>query len=118
MSGDRISLHGIRAFGRHGARVGERDTPQPLDVDVEIELDLARARASDALSDTLDYSTVHAKIVEVVRERSYTLLERLAEEIASAIIADPLVRAVAVTISKPEILDGATPSVSVRAERG
>jgi dihydroneopterin aldolase len=117
VSNDRISLHGIRAYGRHGAVPGEREMAQPLDIDLEVELDLSRPRASDALADTLDYSEVHETVTGIVRDRSFALLERLGDELIRAILADQRVRSVSVTISKPNLLSGATPAVTVRGER-
>jgi dihydroneopterin aldolase len=77
----RIAVRGVRAYGRHGADPGERDHPQPFDVDVTLELDLTKARRSDALVDTIDYAALHASIVRVVDATSFTLLERLGDEI-------------------------------------
>jgi dihydroneopterin aldolase len=114
---DRIAVRGIRAYGRHGALEGERDLPQPFDLDLELELDLTAARASDQLADTLDYAAVHARAVGIVQERSYALLERLGDEIVRALLADPRVLAAGVTIGKPALLAGATPSVTVRMAR-
>ncbi len=114
---DRIVVRGIRAYGRHGALAGEREMAQPFDLDVEIDLDLTEARKSDALADTLDYAKVHERVVAIVRDRSFGLLERLGEEIARALLDDPRVCRVGVTIAKPNLLSGATPSVSVWSER-
>ena len=111
---DAIAVRGIRAHGRHGALPGERDHAQPLDVDVELEVDLAAARQSDALGDTLDYAQVANRVRRLVAEHSFALLERLGDEIARELKRDPRVRAVSVTLAKPGLLDGATPSVTVR----
>ncbi len=117
MSRDAIELAGIRAYGRHGALPRERDRAQPFDLAVRVELDLAAARASDDLADTLDYAAAHARIVAIVEQHSYALLERLADEIARDVLRDPRATAVRVTIAKPHLLGGATPSVTVFAER-
>jgi len=114
---DAIELTGIRAYGRHGANASERDVAQALDLDVRVELDLGVARRSDALADTLDYAALHARIVALVASRSDVLLERLADAIARAVLADARVRAVEVAIAKPRLLAGATPRVVVRAAR-
>ena len=114
---DIIAVRGIRASGKHGALPGEREREQPFDVDVELECDLTAARASDALADTVDYAAVHARVVAIVRERSFALLERLGEEIARALLDDRRVASVRVTIAKPALLAGATPSVTVAARR-
>jgi dihydroneopterin aldolase len=85
---------------------------------VSLELDLSAARKSDALTDTLDYSTLHATVVRLVRERSYNLIERLGADLLDAILADPRVLRASVRIAKPELLAGATPAVILHAARG
>ena len=117
MSADRIAIRGIRAFGRHGALAGERERVQPFDIDVELEIDASAARRSDSLEDTIDYAEVHTRIVRVARERSYQLLERLGDDMLSELMQDRRITGAAVTIAKPAILDGATPSVRVTAKR-
>ena len=36
----RLFLSGIRSEGRHGARTGEKDDPQPFVVDLDLEVDV------------------------------------------------------------------------------
>jgi dihydroneopterin aldolase len=115
---DLIELRGIRAFGHHGADPGEKTVAQPFDIDLSLEIDLTAARKSDALSDTLDYSTLHATIVRLVRERSYDLIERLGADLLDAMLADPRVQRASVRIAKPALLAGATPAVILHAARG
>jgi dihydroneopterin aldolase len=113
---DVIALHGVRAYGRHGANAGERDREQPFDVEVSIEMDLQAAQHSDALDDTVDYAELHRRIVAIVQSTSFTLLERLAGEILLVLFADPRVLRAEVQIGKPSLLDGATPSVRLRRD--
>lgn len=115
---DLIEIRGIRVQGRHGANPGERERPQPFDVDVRIEADLRAAASSDNLTDTIDYAALYAMVAQLVGSRSYTLLERLAGEILSAILTDPRVARASVSIAKPALLDGATPRVTIERERG
>ena len=110
---DAITLRGIRAYGRHGADEGERDRRQPFDVDVFAELDLRPASESDDLTQTLDYAALRARIVRVVATTSYALLERLAADVIAAVFEDPRIKRASVTIAKPNILNGATPSVTL-----
>jgi 7,8-dihydroneopterin aldolase/epimerase/oxygenase len=114
---DRITLRGIRAYGRHGANPGERDAAQRFDLEIVTELDLRVAQVSDDLADTLDYDALHRRIVEIVEGRSYALLERLAGDLLDAIFDDARVIRAQVTIEKPGILDGATPGVTLARER-
>ncbi len=114
---DSISLTGIRAFGRHGANPGEKDVPQPFDVNVHLTADLQAARRSDALADTIDYDALHRQLVRIVRETSFDLIERLAQELLDAVFADPRITSATVTVGKPGLLAGATPTVSISSPR-
>jgi dihydroneopterin aldolase len=113
---DVIRIDGIRAFGRHGANPGEREAAQPFDVTAVIELDLQAAERSDDLKDTLDYDIARSAISQIVASTSFRLIERLAGEILRAIFNDRRVVRAEVTVAKPEILEGATPSVTLRRE--
>jgi FolB domain-containing protein len=111
---DVIRIDGIRAFGRHGADPGERDAAQPFDVAVVIEADLSPAAGSDDLKDAIDYSVLRETIARIIESTSFRLIERLAAEIARAVLEDPRVAYAEITIAKPGILQGATPSVTLR----
>jgi dihydroneopterin aldolase len=104
----------MRVYGRHGANAGERDTEQPFDVEIHVEMDLTDASVSDDLGDTLNYAELHERVVDIVRSTSFILLERLAAEILNAIFRDPRAVRAEVRIAKPQLLDGATPSVRLR----
>jgi 7,8-dihydroneopterin aldolase/epimerase/oxygenase len=110
---DRIALRAVRAYGRHGYNTGERNHPQPLDVDVTLEIDLRAAQASDEIAQTVDYAALRERLIEVVARTSYALLERLAGDLLDELFVDQRVARAEVTLSKPGILDGATPSVTL-----
>ena len=114
---DRIEIRGIRAWGRHGANIGEQDIPQRFDLDVTLHVEIGPARQSDELADTIDYAALHARIVEIVTTRRYALIERLGQEILTELLADPRVSAAEVRIAKPGILAGATPAVLITGRR-
>jgi len=110
---DVITLQSIRVMARHGANIGERDTEQPFDLDVTLELDLSAAEKSDDLEDTVNYDSLYHHIVTVVRDTSFALLERLAGEVLETIFRDSRIVRATVTIAKPMLLRGATPSVTI-----
>ncbi len=111
---DVMRIDGIRALGRHGADPGERDAAQPFDVNVVLELDLRPAEQSDTLHEAVDYSVLRQRIVDIVEATSFRLIERLAAEIARAVLDDARVAHAEITVAKPGILQGATPSVTLR----
>ncbi len=110
---DRIALRGVRVRAHHGASEQERTREQTFEIDIVAEIDLSEAAASDELAATLHYAHLYDRITNVVRERSYALLERLASDLMNEVFADPRVARAEVTVSKPALLDGATPSVTL-----
>jgi 7,8-dihydroneopterin aldolase/epimerase/oxygenase len=113
---DAVRLRGIRAYGRHGADPGERNRRQPIQIDATLEIDLSAPAASDELAQTIDYAAMRASLVRVVATTSYALLERLGADLLEVLCADRRVARAEVTLSKPAILEGATPSVTLRRE--
>jgi dihydroneopterin aldolase len=97
---DTIILAGIRALGIHGVLPEEQSRAQPFEIDVELSVDLAAAGRSDALSDTVDYDGLAARVVQIVEAGGLSLLEALASRIATACRADPRVGHVVVTVKK------------------
>ena len=67
-------------------------------------------------SKTMDYAALHQRLVRVVATTSYALLEHLAGDLLEAVFVDPRVVRAKVTVSKPQILDGATPCVTLERE--
>jgi dihydroneopterin aldolase len=110
----RLRLDGIWAEGRHGARPGEQDAPQPFVVDLELDVDVS----ADDIDATADYRGVSEAVRAVIVERSFDLIEVMAAEIASVALRFPhVVRATAV-VHKPNAatrlgIDGVTASVTL-----
>jgi dihydroneopterin aldolase len=119
MSPDRIELRGLRVMARCGVLAEEIERPQPFEIDLDLEVDLSAAGASVELADTVDYGDVVARAVAAC-DGHHQLMERLAEQIASAVATDDRVRAVTVTIRKlrpPVPHDLATAGVRIRRPR-
>jgi dihydroneopterin aldolase len=116
----------MRFLGRHGVTLEERMEPQPIEVDVDLETDLSAPASSDELADTIDYAAVFELVRGIAEGRSFRLIEALAGEIASAVLAahgddDPPLDGVEVRVRKPQApLPGAfeTAEVAVRRPRG
>ena len=118
--GDRIELRGLRVLGRHGVLPEERERDQPFEVDLDVEADLSPAGCSDDLGDTLDYGAVARAAAAVVAGEPSALLERVAQRIADAVLADERVASVTVAVRKlrpPVPVDLATAGVRVTRRR-
>lgn len=98
----RIVLQKLRAKASIGVTEEERQTPQTIEVDLEVNVDIGPAASSDSLGTTLDYDRL-AALVRRVCEGERRLLERLAEDLAAAVLGLNGVHGVRVFVSKPGV---------------
>ncbi|WP_455811486.1 bifunctional dihydroneopterin aldolase/7,8-dihydroneopterin epimerase [Pseudomonas graminis] len=95
----------------------EQTIQQKLVFDVEMAWDNRKAAASDDVNDCLSYADVSEAIINHVSQGKFALVERVAEEIASLLLArfaSPWVR---IKVSKPGAVAQAR-QVGVVIERG
>lgn len=100
MSGDCISVTGLRATGYHGVFDHERRDGQQFVVDLTLWLHVDTG--SDDLADTVDYSQLSAGVVDIVTGPPLNLIETLAGRIADYALSFERVYAVDVTVHKPD----------------
>jgi len=95
----------------------EQTIQQKLVFDVEMARDNRKAAASDDVNDCLSYADVSQAIIDHVANGKFALVERVAEEIATLLLArfaSPWVR---IKVSKPGAVAQAR-EVGVIIERG
>lgn len=95
----------------------EREIRQTVALDVEMAFDNRRPAATDAIADTLDYKAVAKRLIEVVGESRFELVESLAEHCARIVLEEFEVSWVRLKLSKPGAVTGSA-AVGVRIERG
>lgn len=99
---DVMRIAGIEALGYHGLFDVERENGQPFIVDVELKLDLSKAGKYDDLNDSVDYNDVAILIHNEIIGPPVKLIEALAENISTKILAAyPSVDAIKTTVHKP-----------------
>lgn len=105
--------------GRHGVGDEERADLQSFELDVELTLDLREAGTSDDLEQTVDYSTVFERCRTIVEERSFHLLEGIAEAVAADLLSGfPRLESVIVRVRKPGVpIDGVLDYAGVEIQR-
>lgn len=99
---DRITLTGLRAYGRHGVFDFEREQGQDFIVDAILELDLSTARSSDDVKDTVHYGELASALVAVIEGEPVNLIETLADRLLDMCMADERVQTATVTVHKPQ----------------
>jgi dihydroneopterin aldolase len=98
---DSIICTGLTFSGCHGVLSEEKKHPQPFIIDLQLFLNLQPAGLNDDLDLTVDYARVFAEVQQLVENKSYNLIETLAENIAAALLQRFPVEAVEVSVYKP-----------------
>lgn len=114
---DIIYLHGLEATARIGVWDWEKQITQTLKIDLDMGTDIARAAASDDLGDTLDYKAVAKRILALVEENHFNLVETLAERIAAILRDEFAIPWCRVKLNKKGAINGGR-DVGVIIERG
>lgn len=116
---DVITLRGLTADGIHGVFEFERRQPQPFIVDVVLWVASDTFDGSDNIEDTISYADVAQSVSQVLTGPPVRLLETLGHRIATSLMAYERVRAVEVTVHKPNApLPQAFTDVAVTVRRG
>ena len=116
----RIIIRGLRCRGRQGTTPTEQQQAHDYLVDVALSVDVADAVETDDLAAALDISEVAACVREEVARRPRALVERIAADVARALLARfERVAEVTVMVEKPEPagLDAAAEAVELTIAR-
>ena len=95
-----IELTDVTGFGYHGVLEHERKNGQEFSADVSVLI--ATPQVNDDLTKTVNYAELAELIHQHITGEPVQLIETLADRIADQIFAMNLVRAVEVTIHKPQ----------------
>ncbi len=119
MSGDSISLRGMRFHTLVGLLPHEEKFPQPLELDVTAYLSLRPVGETDSTRMLLDYRHLYQLVADAVGTSHHTLLEALCERIAARVLDSEHVDRVRVAARKPHApIPGPLDCVEVVIERG
>ena len=96
----KISIVDLEVFYRVGVPDAERARPQRLLLTVEMESDFSAAAKSDGIADTIDYFAVSQRLLKFGEGRSWRLIEKLAADVAGAILSEFKPQSVTVEVKK------------------
>ena len=95
----------------------ERRVRQSLIIDLELAADARHAAGTDAIGDTVDYKAVADHVSRFVIEGEFHLLETLAEQLATDLLAQFDLPWLRLRIGKPGAIPAAA-TVGISLERG
>ncbi|MFA5809384.1 MAG: dihydroneopterin aldolase [Thermoleophilia bacterium] len=96
-----IEVNGLEVFAHHGFLPGEREHGQIFRFDIRLKLSQCSACETDDIAGTADYAPIIDRVVAVVTENTYQLLERLVSVVADDILErHPAVDSVMIRVAK------------------
>ena len=113
---DRILIKDLLLRTIIGINDEERRVQQDVLINITLEADTRAAGLSDEIEDAVNYRTIAKRVIQMVEESSFYLVEKLAAEIAVICLDDPCVERACVRVEKPGALRFAR-SVGVEIER-
>src|SRR3712207_3553491 len=100
---DKIYIENLEFRAYHGVFPEEKKLGQKFIVSLELDLDTREAALKNDLEKTLHYGLISERVESIVLEKSYDLLESLAEKIAETLLLEyPLLQGVKVRVDKPQ----------------
>jgi len=103
---DIIFLSEVKVQTKLGVPEWERMVEQTIILDLEIAMPNSNSCQTDDITDTIDYGIVVARIRKALAERSFRLVEALAEHTCQIILTEFGVPWVKIKVAKPGILPG------------
>lgn len=100
---------------KHGVKPEEKEHAQRFVFNIELTVNDNPAGISDDLADTINYSEVKKAIIDIARNNSFNLIEKLAQTVADRLLADGRVKKVVVRIDKPNVWDNGVPGIRLEA---
>jgi FolB domain-containing protein len=97
---NKIIIKDLEVFYHVGVPEEERAAPQRLLVTVEMEHDFSEAARTDDLNQTINYFAVTQKLLKFGEDRSWKLIEKLANDIATLIVDEFRASSTTVEIKK------------------
>lgn len=114
---DIVYIRDLRVEAIIGIFDWEREVRRVISLDLEMATDIRPAAKSDDIKDALDYKAVAKRLIAIIENSNYLLVERLAEEVTRIVIDEFKVPWVKLRLSKPGALRGSE-DVGLIIERG
>lgn len=102
---DRLLINDLKVSAHLGVDEQERSTPQTLWIGLELAVDGKAAAQLDSVGATVDYAQLVQAVKRLIAQKSYQLLETMAEDVATLIRKQFQTRHVIVTIKKRALPD-------------
>lgn len=104
---DTIFLNDLRVDTVVGIWDWERKIRQTVSIDLELAADVRAAAKTDHIDSTLNYKKVAKRVIQLVEQAEFRLVETMAEKIAETILEEFDMPWIKVRVNKPGAIRGA-----------
>jgi len=101
---DQILIRDLLLRAVIGVNPEERRDRQDVLVNIVLQADTRAAGASDRIEDAVNYRTITKRVIALVENSSFCLVEKMAAEIANICLEEPRVARATVRVEKPGAL--------------
>ena len=114
---DKVLIEDLRIETIIGIYDWEREVKQIVSLDLEMAHDIRQAAATDDIQYALNYKAVAKRLIKLIEESEFLLVETMAETVANIVLTEFKVPWLKLKVSKPGALRGSR-SVGIMIERG
>ena len=114
-----INIRDLRLRTFIGINDDEKKNQQDVVINIRIHYHAQKAVTFNIIEEALNYRTITTKVITLVEQNRFLLLERMTDEVLSLVMEHPQVMWADVTIDKPHALrfsDSVSISLSARRE--
>jgi dihydroneopterin aldolase len=104
---DQVFIHGLALETQIGIHAYEKPLRQRLVLHLEMTTKLSISARSGRIEETVDYRSVTERIQAMIHNRSFALVETVADAVATLVLTEYPVQAVRVVLEKPGAVRGA-----------
>ena len=115
----KINIRDLRLRTFIGINEDEKKNQQDVVINIRIHYHAQKAVTFNVIEEALNYRTITKKVITLVEQNRFLLLERMTDEVLSLVMEHPQVMWADVTIDKPHALrfsDSVSISLSARRE--
>ncbi len=115
----KINIRDLRLRTFIGINDDEKKNKQDVVINIRIHYHAEKAVTFDMIDEALNYRTITKKVITLVEQNRFLLLERMTDEVLSLVMKHPQVMWADVTIDKPHALrfaDSVSICLSARRE--
>lgn len=113
----KIIIADLEVHYRVGVPEEERATPQRLLITVDMNYDFSSAATSDRITKTIDYYEVAQRVLALGADRTWKLIEKVANDVADLVLSEFHPAAVTVSVKKFPIPQATYVAVSLTKQR-